>query len=450
MSMLFISGGMAADPQEMRLFPADILLEEGRIAAIAPQGTMGAPQGAQVIDAAGCIVSPGFIDPHGHIDGHVRTGELSLLQGVTTSIGGNCGFSPVDVRRFLEDQKQFPIHQAELVGMCALREAAGAMDIFAPADAEQVETMRALCREALEGGAIGVSLGPAYAPGASDEEMLALCREAKAYGRPVSIDTRMNSMTDLHSLQEAIDLAQASGCRMVVSHFTYQYGVGVEDEAIAMVERAREQGVDILFDSGMYKDWCTSIGAAIFEEELMRANSIGFCHLRMITGDHIGQTMDYRLFEHLRTAHPNDAVAVFTGSQEAVFTIARHPLCMISSDTGAYLPGEGHPQIAGSFPRFLRQMVREGRGVDWMEAIRRITLLPAQVFGLEGKGRLCAGCDADLVIFDPEQIADRADFPGDGRPDAAPEGIRHVIVGGRIAAQDGRVADGTCGCAVQA
>ena len=450
MYKLFISGGTAADPQGMRLFPADILLEDGRIAAIAREGEMAAPEDAQVIDARGCIVCPGFIDPHGHIDGHVRTGELSLLQGITTSVGGNCGFSPVDVGRFLEDQQEFPIHQAEQVGLCALREAAGAMDLFAPADARQLEEMTRLCRRALEGGAIGVSLGPSYAPGTSMEEMLALCREAKAHGKPVSIDTRMNSMTDLDSLQEAIDLARETGCRMIVSHFTYQYGVGVEDEALGMVDRARAQGIDMCFDSGMYKDWCTSIGAAIFEPELMRANSIGFCHLRMITGEHVGQTMDYRLFDHLRTAHPHDAVAVFTGSQDAVFTIARHPQCMISTDTGAYLPGEGHPQIAGSMPRFLRQMVREGRGVDWMEAIRRLTLLPAQVFGLEKKGRLCAGCDADLVIFDPERIADRADFPGTGRPDAAPEGIRTVIVGGRVAAQDGAVCCGVCGRAIRA
>lgn len=435
MSKLFISGGVVIDPQARRRFRAQVLLENGRIAAI---GDLPAPQNAQVIDARGLFVCPGFIDPHGHIDGHVYTGELSLKQGVTTSVGGNCGFSPVDLAEFLGAQESFPIHQAEMIGMCALREAAGALDPFQAANEAQIDRMAQLCERALACGACGVSLGPAYTPGSSILEMQTLCRIAKAHGRPVSIDTRMNSMTDLDSLQEAIDLAAHAGCRMIVSHFVYQYGVGVEDEALAMIDRARGMGVDIVFDSGMYKDWCSSIGAALFEPGVMRANGIELEHLRVITGEHIGEVPDQALYAHLRACHPHDAVSVNTGEARAVYAIARHPLCMISTDTGAYLPGEGHPQIAGSFPRFLREMVRERAEMSWEEAVAHATCLPAEVFGFETKGRMQVGCDADLVLFDPETIADRADFPGMGSPNAAPEGIACVIVGGQIAAQNGK------------
>jgi len=114
---------------------------------------------------------------------------------------------------------------------------------------------------------------------------------------------------------------------------------------------------------------------------------------------------------------------------------------MVSTDTGAYLPGEGHPQIAGSFPRYFREMVRERAELSWEEAVRHTTLLPAQILGLDQKGRIKPGCDADIVILDPETIADQADFPGLGMPNAAPEGIRAVIVGGEIAAQGGCVTD---------
>jgi len=435
MSKLFISGGVVIDPEKMQRYPADILLEDGKIAAV---GQMTMPEDAQVIDAQGLFVCPGFIDPHGHIDGDVYTGELSLLQGITTTVGGNCGFSPLDVRRFFEQQKAFPIHQAEMIGMCALRMAAGVCDPFQAANEQQIEIMTELCRRALEDGACGVSLGPAYTPGSSIMEMQALCAVAKAYNRPVSIDTRMNSMTDLHSLQEAIDLAAHSGCRMIVSHFVYQYGVGVEDEAMAMVERARGMGVDVVFDSGMYKDWCSSIGAALFEPGIMRANGIELHHLRVITGEHIGVVPDQALYEHLRECHPDDAVVVNTGSQRAVYAIARHPLCMVSTDTGAYKPGEGHPQIGGSFPRFLREMVRERAELLWEEAVRQTTLYPAQMLGFENKGRIKPGCDADLVIFDPDLIADTADYPGLGMPNSAPKGIACVIVGGEIAAKDGK------------
>ena len=436
MSKLFISGGVVIDPEARRSFRAQVLLEGGRIAAI---GDLTVPQDAQVIDARGLFVCPGFIDPHGHIDGHVYTGELSLLQGITTSVGGNCGFSPVDLAEFLDAQESFPIHQAEMIGMCALREAAGALDPFQAADENQIDRMAQLCERALACGACGVSLGPAYTPGSSILEMQTLCRIARAHGKPVSIDTHMNSMTDLDSLQEAIDLAAHAGCRMIVSHFVYQYGVSVEDEALAMIDRARGMGVDIVFDSGMYKDWCSSIGAALFEPGVMRANGIELSHLRVITGEHIGEVPDQALYAHLRACHPHDAVSVNTGEARAVYAIARHPLCMISTDTGAYLPGEGHPQIAGSFPRFLREMVRERAEMSWEEAVAHATCLPAEILGFETKGRMRVGCDADLVLFDPATIADRADFPGMGSPNAAPEGIACVIVGGQIAARQGQV-----------
>ena len=435
MSELFISGGIVIDPEKRERFPADILIRDGVIEAI---GSLTAPDGAQVIDASGCYVCPGFIDPHGHIDGHRYTGELSLLQGITTTVGGNCGFSPLDLAAFFENQKAFPIHQAEMIGMCALRDAAGVCDPFQAASEAQVDRMAALCEKALRQGACGVSLGPAYTPGSSIMEMQALCSVARAHGKPVSIDTRMNSMTDLDSLQEAIDLAAHSGCRMIVSHFVYQYGVGVEDEAMAMVDRARGMGVDVVFDSGMYKDWCSSIGAALFEPGIMRANGIKLHHLRVITGEHIGVVPDEALYFHLREEHPNDAVVVNTGSQRAVYAIAKNPLCMISTDSGAYLPGEGHPQIAGSFPRFLREMVVERAELDWTDAIAQMTYWPAVVLGFTKKGRMQPGCDADLVIMDPQAIADCADFPGLGKPNAAPEGIEYVIVAGEIAARNAK------------
>ena len=140
MSKLFISGGVVIDPEKMQKYRADVLLEDGRIAAV---GELPVPEGVQVIDASGMFVCPGFIDPHGHIDGDVYTGELSLLQGITTTVGGNCGFSPLDVERFFAEQKAFPIHQAEMIGMCALRMAAGVCDPFQAASEEQIEQMAA-------------------------------------------------------------------------------------------------------------------------------------------------------------------------------------------------------------------------------------------------------------------------------------------------------------------
>ena len=439
MSDLFIRGGTVLDPEREHRLIGDVLVQGGRIARVERPGRITPPEGARVIDAAGCFVCPGFIDPHSHIDGDRYAATLSLLQGITTTVGGNCGFSPLDTAEFLARQSGFPIHQAELIGMCALREAVGVREPFAAASDAQIAEMAHLCRRALESGAAGVSLGPAYTPGASMAEMEALCREAAALGKPAAIDTRMHSMTDLHSLEEAVELARATLCRMVISHFVYQYGVGVEYQALAMLEEARNEGLDVHLDSGMYKDWCSPIGSAIFEPGIMRDNDIELVHLRVITGEHIGAVPDAELLAHLRAEHPQDAVVVNTGDQEAVYAIARYPLTMISTDAGAYRPLEGHPQIAGSFPRYLREMVRERGELTWEQAVYKATLLPAQVFGLKGKGRLSPGSDADLLVFDPKTIADCADFPGLGCPNAAPEGIRFVIVAGEIAAEQGRL-----------
>jgi len=257
-------------------------------------------------------------------------------------------------------------------------------------------------------------------------------------------------MTDLHSLEEAIELAENTGCRMVISHFVYQYGVGVEDEALDMIAKARARGVDMQLDSGMYSHWCSSVGSALFEEQTMAENSIELRHLRVITGEHIGQAPDAALLAHLRAEHPGDAVVVMTGEPEAVYTIQRFPLTMVSTDTGSYEPGEGHPQIAGSFPRYFSEMVRAHRGLTWEEAVWHTTLLPAQVFGLERKGRMREGCDADIVVFAPDAICDRAAFPGFGQPDAAPEGIRFVIVSGKVAAKNGRATGVMAGRALAA
>ena len=123
---------------------------------------------------------------------------------------------------------------------------------------------------------------------------------------------------------------------------------------------------------------------------------------------------------------------------------------MVSTDAGSYAPGEGHPQIAGSFPRYFREMVREHRGLTWEEAVRHTTLIPAQVFGFARQGRMAVGMDADIVVFEPDRLTDTARFPGFGRPDAAPEGVRYVIVAGEVAVQHGRATGVMAGRALAA
>ena len=439
-----LSGGCVVDPRTLSNRLLDVGIQDGRIAAIA----RGPLPGREVIDATGRIVCPGFIDVHGHLDGDAYAGELSLRQGITTTVGGNCGFSPCDLEAFFrrEDERGYVIRQAEMVGHSGtLRNLVGLTDTRTPASPEQIERMCALLERAFDAGACGLSLGLGYAPGSSMDEVLPLCQIAAARGRVVSIDTHMRTQTDLYSLVEAVSIARATGARMLISHFVYQYGVGVEDEAMALVDCARRAGLDIRMDSGMYTDWATGISTALFDRDIMEDNNIELWHIRMATGEHRGQVLDEALYEHVRREHADDSAIVFTGDEEAIYRILRHPLAMPSTDAGAYRPGEGHPQIAGSFPRYLRKMVVERGDLTWEEAIFRATLLPAQTIGLPGVGRMEVGAAADLVVFDPQTIRDRATFVGLGRPNASPEGIDHVFIGGVRALSHGCIRCRTAG-----
>ncbi len=435
---LAIVNGTLIDPERRTALPGFIGVEGERIACV---GSGPAPAALAVIDADGAMVCPGFIDVHGHLEGDAYTGLLSLRQGVTTTVGGNCGFSPEHLGDFFDAQaaQGYPIHQAELVGHSGtLRRKVGLFDPFALASARQIRDMEDLARRALAQGACGISFGLGYAPGSTDEEAAALARVAAEYGRIIAIDTNMRTKSDLYSLVEVSCLARQSRARTLVSHFVYQYGEGVEHEALALMRHLRQQGLDIWADSGLYTHWATSIGAALFDPEAMRTNQIAPEHLRMATGAHCGQQLDAALYAHLRAEHPEDTVIVRVDNPRSVSDILQAEFVMPSSDAGRYAPGEGHPQIAGTFPRFFARMVTDLRLLDWPEAVARATLLPAQTIGFADRGRLREGCIADLVVFDPAALRDRADYLGSGRPDAPPEGVLHVVVGGVHALAHGR------------
>lgn len=440
-----LRNGILIDPENLSRSYGNVGILNGKIAAVTKEDI----QGAREWDASGLIVSPGFIDIHGHIDLDRYCGELSLRQGITTTVGGNCGLSPLSLSSFFGQQEErgFIVNQAELIGhSISLREKVGADDPLKPATPEQLSRMEYLIEKAFDEGACGLSLGLAYAPGSSDDEVFRLSQIAARYGRIVAVDTRMLTSTDMYSLVEAIAIARQTGARVQISHLVYQYGTGVMDEALAVINRARTEGMDIRFDSGMYTQWATHIGAALFNEESMQGNGWDLQDILVITGKYKGRRLTMDLYHELRTHAPHTAVVVFTGVEEEIYMALNHPYAMPSTDTGAYAPGEGHPQIAGSFPRYFRKMVVERCELNIMEAVRKATLLPAETLGLHSKGRLREGMDADLVVFDIHSIADKADF---GNPDAFPKGIHYVFVNGVLALDRGKLVDDKAGKAVR-
>lgn len=442
---LVLANGILIDPEKLIRFTGHIGISGGKITAISKTELPGVRQ----LDITGKIVCPGFIDIHGHVELDAYCGELSLRQGITTTVGGNCGFSPLDINGFFAKQEKdgFIVNQAELIGHSfSLRDKVGIKDPMQPATTEQLAKMEYLVEEAFEAGACGLSLGLAYAPGSSDEEVSRLSRLAARYGRIVAVDTRMATGIDMYSLVEAVNIARHTGARVQISHLVYQYGTGMMEEALAVINRARADGLDVRFDSGMYTQWATHIGAALFQEDYIRDNGWDLQDIVAITGPYNGQRLTPALYHELRTQAPHTAVVVLTGIEEEIYLALTHPFAMPSTDTGAYAPGEGHPQIAGSFPRYFKKMVAERYELTLMEAVRKATLLPAETLGLHTKGRLREDMDADLVVFDIKTLLDKADF---GLPDVPPEGIEYVFLNGRLALDHGVIRDAKAGQAAR-
>lgn len=433
---LVIKNAKIADPLSSCLRIGNIGIKSGKIAAISTEHL----QGTMIYDATGHILSPGFIDVHAHVDGQEHCGQLSLLQGITTSIGGNCGFSAEDLGAWmtLQEEQGFCINQAQQCGHSAcLRQSVG-LSSYQTASPEQIRKMVYSAEQLMELGAVGISFGLDYSPAISTKEFHAIGAVAAKYGRFVSVDTRMKHNLDFHSLDEVEELARVTEAKILVSHFVYQYGYDIMDKALDLVDGYRARGLDVWIDSGMYKDWSSFIGAALFDEEHMNLNDWTFDFMIVCTGIYKGEWMTREIYDDLRRNHPKDSVIVLTGNVNSIYQALMKDYAMISSDAGEYRKGEGHPQAAGSFPRFFQQMVRERKDLGLIEAVKKATFLPAQTVGLKNKGRIEIGSDADLVVFDLNKITDKADFPGYGIPDQEPVGIDLVIVNGQIAAKDGK------------
>lgn len=445
---MVISGGRVVDTINRRSVMCNVGIKDGRIECLSDEPL----PALKTLDARGLIVAPGFIDPHGHVDGNHRCGELSACQGITTTIGGNCGLSPLDTAEFLRRQSEgFIINQGELIGHSfTLREAVGATDPRLKATKAQTDEMCLLARKALDGGALGLSLGLDYSPGASLRELRLLASVCAEYGRIMPVHTRLFTLYDLFSLKEILHIAADTGVSLLFSHFVYQYGEGIVPEALEMLDRARAKGLNIHIDSGMYVEWATYIGTATFDPQSMRDNELRLGDMLVATGQYKGQWLNDDLFKVLRKYFPNETVIYFTGYEREIYDSLIASYAMPSTDIGAYEPGEGHPQIAGSFPRYFRRMVRELGLLSVEEAVYKATLLPARTLGIGGKGVLQKGYDADITIFDIDTIADHADFPDRGLPDARPSGISHVIVNGVPVIEDGMLLGRRPGKAISA
>lgn len=431
---LLIRGGIFFSLEEnAESRPASIAVSGGRVSEILPPDAE--IEASETFDASGLYIAPGFVDSHMHDEffSDPDTVQQALIrQGVTTCVGGHCGMGP----RFDKSMAERPrprLHLSYMVGNCALRETVGHADRYTAATEEEIAGMSALLREAMDSGAIGLSLGLEYAPGTSREELRALAGIVAEYpDRLISVHIRYDDRRCTNAVEEVIEVAQNNKVRLQVSHLG-SMTMGHTQRCIELIERASREGVDIAFDCYPYDAFCAKAGSAVYDDGFVeRWNGKGPECLEAVSGRFKGNLLTFETLAVMRKEEPMDLIVAHVMDQDEVFGCLAHPDCIVASDA-LYTGGGAHPRIAGTFPRALR-ILRE-RGYSWGEALRKMTAMPADALRLPA-GRLSLGSVADIVAFDPENFTDHATFQD---PFAPPTGLKLVVINGKIALRDGEI-----------
>lgn len=445
MKDLKITGGRIPDFDTNTWKNADLLIHDGMIKEI---GAVHA-DAKITIDAGGKIVSPGFIDIHSHedpiTDGPYRNlaALCQLRMGVTTAAAGNCGENYNDLGDFVRYVRSdaSPVNYLMFVGQNRLRQLSGADNRYAPSTKPQLEKQKKLLREMVAYGPIGLSCGLEYSPGITTAETIDLLSVFEADGYLTSIHFREDGEGSLASIDELVEIVVKSGIPMEMSHIGSCSATGYMDQTLAKLRNARARGIDITSDCYPYAAFCTNIGTTVFDDGCFDKWDKGYESIFITGGKFKNQFCTKEIFETVRRESPETLVVAFVLNEDEVIRACKEPFVMIGSDCG-FEDGGGHPRSAGTFPRVLARYVREMKVLSLIDALRKMTIMPANRLLLSHKGEIKEGFDADLVIFDENTIADNADF---NHPALPPSGIDYVIVNGKIAVERNQLINTSAG-----
>ncbi|MEM7415164.1 MAG: amidohydrolase family protein [Gemmatimonadota bacterium] len=440
-------------------------------------------RGAREIDASGLIVAPGFVDPHAHAQGDLiapdpeRRANLNyLMQGVTTVVVGNDGHGTFEIARSRTSMESQGIgtNAAMLVGFGSVRgEVMGMRD--QPPTSDELEEMRSLVRAAMEEGAVGLATGLFYAPQSfsTTDEVVELARVAASYGGVYDSHLRDESTYSIGlvgAVDEVIEIAERAEIAVNISHIK-ALGVDVWGQSADVIDRiraARIRGLRVTADQYPYEASGSSLNASLLprwaqsggrdsllarmddpatrarletdmRENMRRRNGPD---AMLITGGRDvslrGRTLldvaEERGEDPLQTAIDiirggGASIGSFNMNQDDIDRFMTAEFVMTGSDGS-----DGHPRKYGSYPKKVREYVLERGIISMARMIRASSAQPAEVFGLEGRGRIEEGYFADVIVFDPETIRDNATFL---EPRLLASGMHYVFVNGELAVEDG-------------
>ena len=445
-----IQNGTILDPANGVHAAGDLWIKDGVIAA--PQA-----HADEVVDAAGKVVAPGFIDIHMHEDPVDENGQLEsydehsvfacmLHMGVTTAVAGNCGENKYHPADYLDivDRSGAPVNVAMLAGHGFFRFRAGCDDRYAPSSAEQRAHMAREIDEALERGCVGVSFGIRYDPGMDADELVQVAAGCKRQNKLIAAHIRDDAEAVFSAVREFLDAGLKIEVPLQVSHIGSMAGFGQMSRFLDLIGEYRRLRGDIFCDCYPYDAFSTQLGSATYDDGWMDRYNCDYSVLELCEERWMGREVTEELFRQVRKEYPRCVTICHVMRQEDVDLAYRSDAVMVASDA-TLDRGQGHPRACGTFPRVLSRYVKAGV-LTLDDAIRRMTVMPAEQLGFERKGRLSLGADADVVIFDPAQIADRATFAD---PLTPPLGIERVIIGGKTALQNGAICDRRAGRSVR-
>ena len=430
-----ILGGRVMDPASKLDAVRNIGLSGGRIAVI----TTRAIRGRDTVDARGLVVAPGFIDLHAHGD-TPETYRFYALDGVTTALELELGTSDVAAwyhERSVGELINYGVSIGHIkVRMAVMHDPGTRMPVsdgaYRAASPSEVAEIAKRIETGLREGAVDIGAGFPYTPAATRDELLAVFRVAARTKTPIHV----HITPGVAGLKAALALAGETGAPLHVVHIN-SAGLGETPVMLDMIRDARAHGRDVTTEAYPYDAGMTEIQSATIQDVYKTAADARLAELEWPP---TGERLNRESFE--RYGRIGGPVVIHTNTEQMVTVAITSPLTIIASD--AYWQGDtGHPRTTGTFARVLGRYVRENHSLSLMDAIRKMTLMPAQrlqrqVPAMRQKGRLRVGADADITIFDAATVSDRSTYR---EPSLSPVGIQHVIVNGVSVVANGQAVD---------
>ena len=439
-----LANGRVMDPESGLDAVRFVGIRAGKIAAISTRPL----RGRTVVDVKGHVIAPGFIDLHAHGQNE-ENNRYQVRDGVTTALEMEVGASPV-AEWYASREGKSLINFGATVGhipakMAVMKDTGlwlprdNAMN--RPATPAEVAAVAELVKKGLDEGALGIGFGINYVPTTTRAEVFDLFAIAAQRGVANYVHVRHAGAIEpggaVGALQEVLADAAGTGASLHVVHITSMC-LRQTTTCLQMIDGAAKRGIDVTTESYPYTATQTRLDSAIYNDGWQEAFGITYKDLQWVA---TGERLTAETFARYRK---EGGPVIGHAIPEDISRLAiAHPRVMVGSD-GRLENGKGHPRGVGTFARVLGRYVREQKAVSLMDALRKMTLLPAQrlekvVPAMRAKGRIKVGADADIVVFDPATVIDRATFEN---PAQYSTGIPHVLVAGVFVVRDEKIVEG--------